>query len=522
MDNLDTEITLPSVVSALQGRYQKQQLILTILFHPDTARIGERAIVPVQQGHTPWVLGRRSPAFGHLGSASEAPLDDPHISRRALQFTYRNQQLTIDRFKDASRCRLARAELTESIDLDSQQLRSGQPLMLGHSIVLMLRLCTVSGDKVLPYEGMEQLRGSSSAMQRVHEQIIAAAAGTMDVLIRGETGTGKELVATAIHRAGASASAAMVCVNMAAVPKDLAPSLLFGSARGAFTGANAATKGYFEQAAGGSLFLDEIGDTPPEVQPQLLRALQQREIQTVGGDIKKVELRVISATDAALEDEAGNFKAALRYRLGACEIVLPPLREHPEDLGELLLHFVSSSAAEAGRSALLPHTESKALDIAGWAGLFFQVSCYDWPGNIRELSNIAQQVVLASETSLSLGAVMQNLLAPSAADPRSQQLFPQARIRKMQEVNAAEFDAAMSGCGFEAAQVAKHLRVSRAAVYRRIEASEGYQLVSEIPELELQQQLTVHGGESAEVAKHFRVSLNGLRQRLRNLKLTWQ
>ncbi len=129
----------------------------------------------------------------------------------------------------------------------------------------------------------------------------------------------------------------------------------------------------------------------------MLRALQQREIQAVGGAIRRVDVRVISATDAVLEGESCDFKAALRHRLGACEIVLPPLREHPEDIGELLLYFLRRSAAEIGRTALLPHAQSPATDIAAWAVLFFSFLCYRWPGNVRELANFAQQVVLASE-----------------------------------------------------------------------------------------------------------------------------
>ena len=152
------------------------------------------------------------------------------------------------------------------------------------------------------------------------------------VLTQGDTSYPLELSWTALPEGGAKA--------LCSLPTDLAPAALFGSARGAFTGADKAAPGYFDQAQGGSLFLDEIGDTSADVQPLLLRALQQREIQAVGGPIRRVDVRVISATDAALEGVGCDFKAALRHRLGAIEILLPPLREHPEDVGELLLHFL--------------------------------------------------------------------------------------------------------------------------------------------------------------------------------------
>ena len=194
----------------------------------------------------------------------------------------------------------------------------------------------------------------------------------------------------------------MVSVNMAAIPSELAAAALFGSSRGAFTGADRTTLGYFEQAQGGSLFLDEIGEASLEVQPLLLRALQQREIQVVGGVIRRIDVRVISATDAALDAVGCDFKAALRHRLGAFEIVLPPLREHPEDIGELLLYFLQGSAAEAQRSEVLPHAQSPERDIAAWAILFFRFVSYSWPGNVRELANFAQQIILASEKNLTL------------------------------------------------------------------------------------------------------------------------
>ncbi len=303
MRRADTDLTLPSIIAVLGGAPARLDLVLTIIFHADTARIGHKTLVPLQTGDVPWVLGRCSPEFNGAYDHAPAGLDDAHVSRRALQFSYQGQRLTIRRFESASRCRVGPTELCSSVELRRDTLLEGVPLMLGHSIVLMLRLTKRSITKNQTSHYSDPLRGNSRCMDDIREQVARTAKSDLDVLIRGETGTGKELVATAIHQASRRVDGPMVRVNMAAIPNELAASALFGSTRGAFTGADKATPGYFEQAQGGSLFLDEIGDVAVDVQPLLLRVLEQREIQAVGGPIRRVDVRVISATDAALLSE---------------------------------------------------------------------------------------------------------------------------------------------------------------------------------------------------------------------------
>ena len=511
---IDSDVTLPSIIASMASQYGGHELVLTIIFHPDTSRIGQRAVVPQQSGNAPWVLGRRSPAFHGPDERSAEPLDDPYVSRQALQFTLKGKQLLIRRFRASSRCRIGSSELYENVELDWQQLCEGLPLMLGHSIVLLLRVGRCGAPGTSADVADSPLRGSSTCMADIREQVARAGDSVLDVLVRGETGTGKELVASAIHSASRRARAPMVSVNMAAIPSELAASALFGSARGAFTGSSQTVAGYFEQAEGGTLFLDEIGDAAVEVQPQLLRALQEREIQAVGGPIRTVDVRIISATDAALDSQNSDFKAALRHRLGACEILLPPLREHPEDIGELLLCFLRSSAVEAGCPDLLPDVNSAAPDIAAWAVLFFAFLSYRWPGNVRELANYAQQVVLASERT----PVMNDILRAAMMGPDAPSSFSgRVRRRKMQDVDEETFNQAMDANDCEVARVAQQLAVSRAAVYRRIEASQRYCLASEIPTQELQRLMKEHAGDSASVARQLHVSLNSLRNQLRKL-----
>jgi two-component system nitrogen regulation response regulator GlnG len=513
----DTDLTLDSIPAFAPCSYAAQELVLTILFHPDTTRIGQRVEVPKLVGNAPWVLGRRGPAFQAPGDDRSIALEDGHISRRALQLIYNGKALTIRRFDSSSRCRVGSSELYDRVELNAEQLQAGVPMLLGHSIVLMLRLALIESSALQKHDDDERLRGKSAAMGRVRDQISSAAQSDLDVLVRGETGTGKELVAAAIHGCSRRARAPIVSVNMAAIPSALAAAALFGSARGAFTGADKATPGYFDQAQGGSLFLDEIGDTSVDVQPQLLRALQQREIQSVGGPIRRVDVRVIAATDAVLEGEGCDFKAALRYRLGAIEILLPPLRKHPEDIGELLLFYLHKSAEESGRTQLLPDEQSPAPLVAAWAVLFLSFASYSWPGNVRELANFAQQIILASEKS---PVLTEPLRAAFAADSRPVSPAPShSTRRRMQDIDDAAFDQAMSANGCQVKRVAAHLGVSRTSVYRRIEISADHRLVSDIPEHELRSVVDAHGGDANAAAVFLRVSVSSLRRRLRKLSV---
>lgn len=518
----DADLTLPSVVAALPGGYRERDLALTIIFHPCTSRIGERAIVARGSDAAPMVLGRLGPVFGRCPDQAGSSLLDGHISRRAVELINRGDTVTLRRVSASSRCRVGGRELTGAAELERTELERGIPILLGHSVVLLLRLVSRSNPGLaMPLPG-SGLLGGSAYMAGLHDQIARFAGIDLDVLIRGETGTGKELVANALHRASGRAQGALVSVNMAAIPSGLAAATLFGSARGAFTGANKASEGYFLQAHAGTLFLDEIGDTPPEIQPQLLRALQQREIQAVGGAIRPVDVRIVSATDAALDDEGCGFKAALRHRLAACEIHLLPLREHPEDIGELLVHFLVTGSVEAGQARLLSPEHSAAPEIARWAELFHRFLCHSWPGNVRELANYAAQVVLASGRGLTLPDAVHRALEAGRRDIQDATRDTSGKgLRKIKDVSRTEFDNAWQVSAYEVAKTARHLGVSRQAVYRWVEKTHGYRLAGEVPQDELELELGRHGGDSNATAMALKVSLSGLRERLRGSGLAW-
>ncbi|WP_437806757.1 nitric oxide reductase transcriptional regulator NorR [Sorangium sp. So ce1078] len=230
------------------------------------------------------------------------------------------------------------------------------------------------------------LRGRSAAMQRIEREIAMLAPLSVPVLVTGETGVGKELVARALHERSPRASRALVIVNCAAIPAQLVESELFGHRKGAFTGATAARAGRFEAAHGGTIFLDEIGELPLSAQAQLLRALQEGEIQPVGEDrARRVEVRVVAATNRDLRREVaeGRFRADLFHRLWVYPICVPPLRERREDIPALCERFAAELAAELGAERV-DFTEPALLALTQGA----------FPGNVRELKNTVERAVL--------------------------------------------------------------------------------------------------------------------------------
>ena len=263
-----------------------------------------------------------------------------------------------------------------------------------------------------PQEAEERLPliGRSPAMQDVYRTLARLMATDLTVTISGESGTGKELVARALHDYGKRRSGPFVAVNMAAIPRELIESELFGHEKGAFTGATTRSMGRFEQADGGTLFLDEIGDMPPEAQTRLLRVLQQGEYTTVGGRTPiRTDVRIIAATNRDLRQliHQGLFREDLFYRLNVVPIRLPPLRERSDDVPDLVRHFINRAIEEG-----LP---PKVIDQDAMTRLMR----YRWPGNVRELENLVRRLAALYAEEVIGPAVIEAELSVSASEPSS-------------------------------------------------------------------------------------------------------
>jgi Nif-specific regulatory protein len=234
----------------------------------------------------------------------------------------------------------------------------------------------------------EEMIGNSGLMREVFRQIAQVAPSPTTVLIRGDTGTGKELIARAIHQKSMSKDGPFVAVNCAALPESLLESELFGHEKGAFTGATATRLGRFEAAKNGTLFLDEIGEMTPSAQGRLLRAIQEKEIQRVGStESIKIKVRLLCATNRPLEEDvaSGKFREDLYYRINVFTIFLPPLRERGADILLLADYFVRKYSKTHNK--LIERISTPAIDM---------LSAYHWPGNVRELENVIERAVLVS------------------------------------------------------------------------------------------------------------------------------
>jgi DNA-binding NtrC family response regulator len=358
----------------------------------------------------------------------------------------------------------------------------------------------------------------SAAMRPVLHAMEKAAASAIPVLVEGESGVGKELIARAIHGSGARRVKPFVAVNCGAMPENLVESILFGHEKGAFTGATEKHNGKFVEADGGTLFLDEVGELPPPAQVKLLRALQEGEVEPVGGrKCVKVDVRIISATnrDLIADVKSGRFREDLFYRLHVFPISVPPLRQRLEDIPELTRHFLARSAAEEGKRMRGVSAEALAL-----------LAAFRWPGNVRQLENaIFRAVVLADGDEIGInefpqiatqvgadavaiqpwiepspamvagwpdagenaGMSARNAAALTMASPSLRLTDPHGDVRPLEDIEREVIRFAIAHYDEQMSEVARRLKIGRSTLYRKLE---GLGLNDEATEAEVNESAT--------------------------------
>ena len=348
--------------------------------------------------------------------------------------------------------------LVKPVDKDRLLTTLGRALSHGNLEQEVERLKTALSDRY----HLRNIIGSSSAMRRVYDQIEKVLESEITVFISGESGTGKELVARAIHHASTRSDGPFVDVNCAAIPEGLQESELFGHEKGAFTGAVSDHPGKFEQAAGGTVFLDEVGEMSPSAQARLLRVLQERVLQRVGGT-KRIDLdvRVISASnrDLAAMVEDRSFRQDLYYRLVVFPIELPPLRDRREDIPLLVNHFLEKHARDASKR--VARVDPRAMEA---------LSAHGWPGNVRELENVIHRSLLVS-AGLELGledlpkGLGEGLSPARAASTEVLDNEPMS----LEELEKAAIVRALENNRGNLSDVARQLGIGRSTLYRKLE-----------------------------------------------------
>jgi two-component system nitrogen regulation response regulator GlnG len=492
---------------------------LTVLAHPQTERVGERVLLPALASGRPVSLSRHAPLFAQPGSAETRPLGDLHLSRQPITLTPGEPAGSIHIVAPPEGSRL------EAIGIDTRgvlapvDLERGIPLVLGSRVALLLHVLPTVQPRHPDDCG---LIGDSAALVELRAAIRRAAALGAPVLLRGETGTGKELVAQAIHQASPRRAGPYLALNLGAVPASLAVSELFGAARGAFTGADRRREGYFERADGGTLFLDEVGEAPPEVQALLLRTLENGEIQPVGADApRRVDVRVIAATDADLEKLVadGRFRAPLLHRLQGDPIRLPPLRARRDDIGRLLLHFLRQELAAAGAAHLLADPGPQGRP---WlpALLVARLAAANWPGNVRELRNVARRLAggASAEAPAELPPDLERALSAVAGDepsvPAKEERKPRSRhFRTLAEISDGDILAALQTDRFNLTRAAGRLEISRTVLYGWVERHPELRKASTLSREEIAAALAGVEGDVDAAADRLGVSRHGLRIR---------
>jgi DNA-binding NtrC family response regulator len=545
--------TLGSADGALVG--------LSVLLHPNVARIGQvSALFSLAVGGTRR-LSRLEPEFHWHGVDRGEPLASPVLSRTPIIIrATEHGSVSIENPAAINAVLVQGQALLGQREFPTSDLEGGIVISLSGSVLLLLHRLSADRDPA-PDLG---IYGESLEIRRVREEIRRVADLDACVLIRGESGSGKELVASAIHRQSRRQAENYITVNMGAIPSSVGASMLFGHARGAFTGAAHPSPGFFGSADRGTLFLDEVGETPRDLQALLLRAIREGEIQPVGEPrAKHVDVRVISATDADLNTmvERGQFAMPLLRRLEGYTIAIPPLRQRRDDLARLFFRFLTQELAETGESKKLDEPQPSQKP---WlpANVVASLLDYEWPGNVAELETIAKRLaitnrqrkgfyldpMIAERLSRTRGlatapaataeagpstitpvtqppgtqpvlTVHPASLAPTPIPPEQRAVPLPARGKDAASLEDAEIAQAMREHRFKIKAAAIALGVSRSWLNTRLESCQGIRKAKELNRDEILSASSAVGGELSAMAERLEVSEHGLKLRVKALEL---
>ena len=512
MSSNTTFTTVPSV----RTPGQELEPALTIAAHPDAARIGDRVFIADLDGGE---LARDAPRFDAARGHGSAPLSDGFVSRKAILLERSAcGGVQIQRASCEGSIEIGNQLLGDNLLLTSDELERGVTITPSRRVVLVAHLLSRVPPESQPELGFV---GESEAMRRLREHIQTVVDLAMPVLVRGESGSGKELVANALHTTGPRQSGPLVAVNMAGMTPSMAGAELFGYVKGAFTGATQDHDGYFVAADGGTLFLDEIGDAPADVQAMLLRTLETGEICPIGTTAPRaVDVRLVAATDAALEDaiDDGSFREPLYHRLASYQLEVPPLRARRDDIGRLLVHFLRAELDAMDEVDRLEPPDGRNHQ---WlrASLVQRLVTFDWPGNVRQLRNAARHIAISGrgKRCAELDPTLERMLAPS---PEQDDALEESRPATSNKIDGERLVAALRTNRWQIGKTAAALGIARSTLYRLIDKSDEFRKAKDIAEQELERVRSACDGDLAAMAEQLKVSPRGLRLRMRDLGMS--
>ena len=485
-------------------RQSKPGVTLTTLYHVDSRRIGEMVALPMAKGDTAH-LCRTEPPF-----CTGAALDDPYVSRRPLVFepaSFGGVSLTVP---DGVEVTIDGEPVMGTVALSGKQLDGGVVLSLSDRVMLLVER-TVRAPCAPKALGMI---GVSKQTALLRSAIVKLASQPQPVLLHGQSGTGKELAARALHDAGDRADGPFVSVNLAAIPAATAASQLFGHSRGAFTGADATSGGFFGRAEGGTLFLDEIGEASLGLQAMLLRALESGEIQPIGGEPRIANVRIVTATNADLDGlvKSDSFRVALFHRLVNGSVHLAPLSARRADVALQLVRALEEMLPD---DRLVPDPTEQDPWLSHT--LVTELLDLDWPGNTRQLRAFARHLVneYCDAPRAELDDRWRAMLtaSPSTSAARQVDEAP-SPWRPDSDLDGPAIRTALRDNGYRVERAAKALGIAKNTLYREMKKA-GLPVAKDLTASQIDAARVTVGDDIERMAAYLEVSVAGLRRRLK-------